>query len=327
LTIFGKALTYSNIYRGLSVKKIGAVLLTIVALLMPSFTQAVEWEISPLPQELSKYYQRYKSMADVVYDIVATPEVEFSFYKRAILHDIGLLDSETSQIAKEYLMRNVIQPLTERKSVTLQDGRVVAFEELDRLALAQLIYYFCRDQILFFGEESEILRQGLSIPGTEEIDVDSTPDVCSALLGVRYPCETLAIQHGVCQDQATILAALLKLCGFEVALGYWPHQGPTLGTSTLYWPGAYHHWVFLKDEGWGIGHWKPGQDALGNPMDGNWILLDCIHSTAHQFNIQGRRVTETLEFGEDPSWTSRTNAAFISCLPCISTMPFCWFIV
>jgi hypothetical protein len=304
-------------------KKIGGVLLTIAALLMPSFTQAVEWEISPLPQELSQYYQEHKSKADVVRGILATPEVEFSFYKRAILHDAGLLDNKTSQIAKEYLMQNVIQPLTERKSVTLQDGSVVAFEELDRLALAQLIYYFCRDQILFFGEESEISMQGLSIPGSEEVAPGSQLDMIAAFMNVRYPCETVAIQHGLCADEAVILATLLKLCGFEVAVGYYPQSMPC-GTFTLYWPGAYHHWVFLKDEGWGIGHWNPTQDALGNPMDGDWILLDCIHSPAH-FPI------ETLEFGEDPlSWTTRTNTTFCSCcfcLPWVNSIPFCWFII
>jgi hypothetical protein len=301
-------------------KRIGVILFAIMALLMPSFAEAAEWEIAPLPPELAKYYQEHKSRTDVMHGVLATPEVEFSFYRKAILHDAGLLDSETSNMAKEYLMQNVIRPLTERKSVTLQDGRVVAFEELDRLALAQLIYYFCRDQILFFGEESEVLTQGLSIPGSEEITPGSPLDMVPAFLDVRYPCETVAIQHGLCADEAVILAALLKLCGFEVAVGYYPQSMPC-GMFTLYWPGAYHHWVFLKDEGWGIGQWKPAQDVLGNPMDGNWILLDCIHSPAH-FPM------ETLEFGSDPlSWTSRTNTTFIPCLPPLSSMPFCWFIV
>jgi len=307
-------------------KRAASLLLIAVLLAIPSTAAAQEngWEIKPLPAELSYYYQEQRAGSfdhSLRHFILGTPEECFYYHEKAILHDIGVENTPTSTIARDYLMENVILPLQERKWVTLQDGSVIWFEELDRLALAQLIYYFSRDHILFYGEE---LEGGEELPPIEDKG-DASISV-KQLLPIRFPCEMLATRQTLC-DQAVLLAALLKLAGYEVALGFFP-QGmpipPQAPKSMLYWPGVYHNYVFLKDEGWGIGHWKLDQDTLGNKMGGDWILLDCIHSPRHF-------PQETLAFGEDPtSWTRlvEDGVRFIPlfCYP-MEHPPFAYFLV
>jgi hypothetical protein len=284
-------------------KRIASLLLIAILLAIPQTAAAQEngWQIKPLPVELSHYYQQQRARGfdhPLRHFILGTPEKCFYYYEKTIRHDIGAENTPTSNMARDYLMENVILPLKERKSVTLQNGSIIGFEELDRLALAQLIYYFSRDHILFFGEELE---------GGEELPpIGDKGDILTSMrqilprISIRFPCEMLAMRHAFC-DKAVLLATLLKLAGYEVALGFFPSTSvpipPQAPKSLLYWPGAYHNYVFLKDEGWGIGHWKLDQDTLGNRMGGDWILLDCIHSPRHF-------PQETLAFGEDPtSWT------------------------
>jgi hypothetical protein len=316
--------------RGRRMKRTVSLLLIAILLAIPSTVAAQEngWEIKPLPPELSHYYQEQRGegfnppLRHIV--ILRTGGECFYYYKKTIFHDIGLEDTPTSKMARDYLMENVILPLKERKSVTLQDGSIIRFEELDRLALAQLIYYFCRDHILFFGEELE---------GGEELPpIGGMGDVLASLepllprIRIRFPCEILAMRHAFC-DKAVLLAALLKLAGYEVALGFIP-QGialpPQEPKSLFYWPGANHNYVFLKDEGWDIGQWKLEQDIVGNKMGGEWILLDCIHSPRHF-------PQETLAFGEDPtSWTSLVQDG-VRFIPLVyyqmKYSPFCYFLL
>jgi hypothetical protein len=306
-------------------KRITSILLSMVFLFAPSLVQASEWNISSLPPELSDYYQTERNAHFLkwgFYELAGRPQDVFSVEKNMILHDIGRGGESTSKMAEEYLLHNVIQPLREKRLLHLQDGKVIRFDDLSRLAQAQLIYYFVRDYILYPHPED---FQGL------ERELKSLPYVGAALAGLpfvfKYPCETIASQHGVCIDQAATLAALLKLCKYDVALGFFAPLGKELDDHLFFL--GYHNYVLLKDEGWGVGKWGLMEDGLGNPMGGKWVILDPIHSPRHapHMEIVGGP-HKALEFGEDPGWTKLIDSRLINLNPCArGANPFWWGVI
>jgi hypothetical protein len=198
-----------------------------------------------------------------------------------VVHDAGGLDTSSSKLCKEYLENVSIKPLKENKSILLQTGETLSFEELDRLAEAKLIYYYVRDHI-YFPHPGE---KGISITSCFGI-----PEI------IKFPGEIVGTQHGICCDQALLLATLLKMEGYEVAVGSAPEQVPSVpgNNTTTVWM-VYHSYVFLKDEGWDIGNLTLNEDIFGNKLDGKWIFLDPIYSPRH---FQDR----SLEFGEFAFW-------------------------
>ena len=247
------------------------------------------------------------------------PEDIFSVEKNMILHDIGEGEESTSKLAKKYLLDNVIQPLRERKSFRLQDGKVIQFDELSRLAQAQLIYYFVRDYILYpHLEEFKGLERTLKSLPYVGIALRSLPFV------LKYPCETVSSRHGLCNDQAMLLAALLSLCGYDVALGFFIPLGRELDGRLVFL--GYHNYVLLKDEGWGVGRWELSEDGSGNAMGEKWIILDPIHSPRHApYMEMVGGPHKALEFGKDPGWTKFTGSKFVNLNPCGKCAnPFWW---
>jgi hypothetical protein len=305
---------------------ISVFLAAILLLVMPLSARAQEkgWEMKPLPPELSHYYQeqRGENWLSWVFCELGTPQGLFLIFKQMILHDIGVENTPTSNMARDYLMENAILPLKERKSITLQGGSVIKFEELDRLALAQLIYYFCRDHILFPHPE-EYSGMGHILASLPFVG----PLYMALPYIIKYPCEAVSTEHGECGDQAPALAALLKLEGYDVALGFFPSMGRRLNGFMPFF--GYHHYVLLRDEGWGIGKWHPKEDMFGNPMPGDWIVLDPICSPRHApYMKMVGEPHKALKFGEQDGWTKLVDLNFVNLSPCaFCADPFRWGVI
>jgi hypothetical protein len=303
-------------------------LIALLILEAPLLTSAkqYDWPKPPTLEELSEGHPEYRDLLDyyksqkkgilrTATSYLGGPGDIFPQERNIILHDIGSKDNPTSKTAKQYLLEYVIQPLREKKEVGVQDERMVlSFEELDRLSQAQLLYYYVRDHI-FFPEEA---KGGLSrIPLIGRIPV-------SAVTGAAaYPCEVISRQEGECMGKTMTLAALLKLCGYDVALGFFPSFvlrggiGPIPGGTIIY-----HNYVFLRDEGWGIGGWELEKDFRGKEMGGDWILLDTICSPEHipHMEMVGGE-PRVLEFGDNPVWAEH----LLNDSSTWGTDKFCWF--
>jgi hypothetical protein len=297
-------------------KRVVYILLIFLMMQIPSLALAQEYswlKPPPLPQELSDYYQQQKKGLRFEISVErGGPKKIFPWEEEMILHDTGFKDEKTSKMAKEYLLQNAIKPLMERKSVELQDGSVVEFEQLNRLAQAELLYYYVRDHILFPHPKKSFFS---SIPILGRISLRGS--------FAPHPCEAVAKQEGDCMGKAMALASLLKICGYDVALGYFPAFVIDIGvgpTPTLF----YHNYVFLKDEGWGIGKWKLEKDMWGNEMEGDWIILDSICSPRHVPHMEmvgGEH--KVLKFGDEPVWVQAENLHNEP--SCWGTDKFCWF--
>ena len=165
------------------------------------------------------------------------------------IHDSGGLETDSSAFSKDYLKDTVINPLKNNKSVLLQDGEILSFEELDRLALSKLIYYHVRDHVYFpHINTTDIAGSTLSMMGLPEI--------------IKFPSEVIEGQHGACADQTLLLATLLKMEDYEVAICSGPSMAIPIDENNFVWF-AYHNFVYLKDEGWGIGTQTFSQDIFG----------------------------------------------------------------
>jgi hypothetical protein len=208
-----------------------------------------------------------------------------------VLHDIGSfkfhklcpreMDCGTCHdCAYDYLANEIIQPLYEAKSIRIQgpdglfeSGETLQFDELTRLAKTKLLFYYVRDYVDF-------------------------PKNIALIAGViqtfKAPSETFFDKKGVCISQAMALAALLKMEGFDVAIGFMPSIGiPFMPVGLIT-----HAYVFVKDEGWGIGEWKLVEDMFGNPMQGEWILLDPVWSPKNGGSANAQ------DYGENPTWVN-----------------------
>lgn len=286
----------------------------------------------PLPTELSDYYWAVRAknlLAWGLYLMMPLPSVdhreafvpagEMAILRDIIKHDAGEMGTKTSDIAAQYLRETVIDPIKETRSVELQTGQWVSFEgQPTDLETAKLLYYYVRDSILYphLNETTSLERYVQQFPWGAPLAKyykwqRSNPRASrfSEILRVfpymtRYPTEAAATREGTCAGKSFLLAALLKMEGFDVALGTYPMN--VLITQTdpsllLHLPGSYHVYVLLRDPGWGIGHWEIEQDDWGQPMGGKWIILDPTRSPRHlpEINMPGEKV---LEFGDDPAW-------------------------
>ncbi|BDC36275.1 MAG: hypothetical protein EF806_02045 [Candidatus Methanoliparum thermophilum] len=276
---------------------------------------------NPLPKELNDYYwdlrEENNSWISSVYCgcppidnlgyviknfAIFSPYKEFEWLKFAIYHDSGSYNTETSKMAQQYLMHNVIDPILKYKALKLEDGSILTYEDiidkhkdknldkesLDRLVTAEMLYYYCRDYIYFPnpGENPEDQMAAMALPHV-----------------LASPCETISMQKGICWNQGIALATLYKMMGYDVALYLMP-------ASPLppYPIGGYHAVVLLKDEGWGIGTMQLEEDYLGNDISGTYIQLDPMYDLSYIMNgspevIESRKETIGelgLEFG-DPS--------------------------
>lgn len=273
----------------------------------------------PLPPELEENYQKFRE--------VAMPELE-SFMdmrsysleditllmKEMSYHDAGILNATNSEmenrygidatnstkVAAEYLKREVIDPLKTTRSVTLETGEVIAFEDLSEAALLELLFYQVRDNIKMAGPEDvpESERWQANIPGLKNF-------VVSEEKIVQFPCETVFLgRGGICYDKALLLGTLLKMEGYDVAYGYYASWVLNIGPfGSIRMPG-YHSYVIVKDEGWGIGDWviEGARDMNGKEMDGKWIVLDPLYSPSFAPKMQMIGEHKPVKFAETPPW-------------------------
>jgi hypothetical protein len=279
----------------------------------------------PLPEELTNYYDsfRAKYYIDFLNMSGFGENLEEDRMKLGILmnymavHDAGGLDISSSKLAKEYLKNVSIKPLMENKSVLLQTGEILSFENFEelnrseaRLVEAKLIYYYARDHIYFPhpAEEEKGVKKVMGGIPLLNLLITAVPNV------INFPCESVETQHGGCLDQSLLLATLLKMEGYEVALGSMASIGVPLseeneGNESMVWF-SYHSYVYLKDEGWGIGNWTLNEDIFGNKMDGKWILLDAICSPRHFGRMQMVGKGRVLEFGDTPNWIAYKDVTY-----------------
>lgn len=296
-----------------------AIVVIVALLTMPAFGCVAQPNAHLLSNELEDYYRQTRDGQLPVwlfYDLFGMPTVkhpdmaplpvgQFEIMRQMVLHDTGKVGTETSQMASEYLIETVITPLQEEWSVKLQDNKTGVLGPIYRppegdpedLAMAKLTYYYVRDNVLFIHPEDKqgTMKSLMEIP------------VFGLLVGVlpevsRFPVETVTSGYGTCFDKSMLLATLLELEGYDVALGYYSAMAVPIGSLMFYWPGFYHTYVLLRDPGWGIGHWEIEEDMFGNPMPGKWIVLDPINSPRHVPRMEMIGGGKVLEFGDDPVW-------------------------
>ena len=125
-----------------------ASLIALLILEAPLLTSArqYDWPKPPTLEKLSGGHPEYRDLLDYYKSqkkgILRTATSclggagdIFPQERNIILHDIGGENSPTSNVARQYLLEYVIQPLREKKEVRVQDERMVlSFEELDRLS-------------------------------------------------------------------------------------------------------------------------------------------------------------------------------------------------
>ncbi len=214
-----------------------------------------------------------------------------------VLHDSGNLNIHSSYESEEFLRDRVLNKI-KTEGVELQNGEILRYENPSRLELAKLIYYYVRDEIYYpqADERTGIDRKISSIPfiGLAYL---MHPEV------IKFPSEVFITEHGTCFDQSTLLAALYKIEGYDVAIGFFTPFSVEVGGKNAYF--SYHTCVFLKDEGWGVGRCK--LDGL----DGDWILLDPINSPRHAPHMQMIGGGRVLEFGDYPNWVRYVKTEFI----------------
>jgi hypothetical protein len=309
-------------------------------------------EAPKAPQELLDYYWkvRLRNLDDIVASILPdTPLfgdnflIRYAQYAEELIdHDIGKR-GEYSEMALTYLYDDVLVPIA--KAVDVDP----ASQDLeDRLTLAKAIYYWVRDGIKFtsYGDISKVLKAipltplGLLYPFDSRISLNlsrlaereiEVADAIPIPFLMKTPVETASYGHATCQGQTLLLAALLKLTGFDVSIGfislqilYSTHPGlirlldlilPVKVADIFNIPGLGHMYVMLKDPGWSVGRWEVGEefqiveeggrivegymppsDIRGRDIDGKWILLDPTYSDSNT-NF------EKLPFdGNFPTW-------------------------
>jgi len=264
---------------------------------------------APLPKELEDYYWSLRTenrywLTSLLVGISLNPRIimryglfspydEFQWLKFAIEHDAGLLNTTTSDMAADYLRENVIDPIMKYKAVKMQNGHVVTEEEIkakyanmnlseeqmDRLVLAELLFIYVRDYVYFPPGKA---------PGNDrytEYAAGSRLPVMAAMglpYVLEFPTEAVSTQQAICWQQATALATLYKMTGYDFAL-YLVPAAPCnpiglLMCSPPYPLGGYHGIVMLKDE-WGLDapHMNLEKDSMGNPLGGEYLMLDPMY--------------------------------------------------
>lgn len=285
-------------------------LLLCAPMLLPVNAQEFVPAPGPLPQELRDYYWSLRTennywATSILMGISMSPSIilkyglfspydEFQWLKFAIDHDAGLLNTTTSEMAADYLRENVIDPVMKYKAVRMQNGHVVTADEIkakyanmnlteekmDRLVLAELLFLYVRDYVYFPPGKA---------PGNDrytEYAAGSRLPMMAAMglpYVLEFPTEAVSTQQAICWQQATALATLYKMTGYDFAL-YLVPAAPCNPIACLWimqppYPlGGYHGIVMLKDE-WGLKapHMTLEKDSMGNPLGGEYLMLDPMY--------------------------------------------------
>ena len=253
--------------------------------------------IRTVPKVLSWLSTFLLALPPADYPVFYTPAKQYKLMNEMINHD---LEGD----ARQFLIDEVINPLKETKKIELQDGRIVDFsgnEKLTDRQIAELLYYYVRDHVYFpHVDEAPTIVKAFGV-------IPLMGGFIARLYAIfprieTFPCETVELGYGECMGKTMLLATLLKIEGFDVALGYFPMMAAPAGNVMLYWPGLFHSYVLLRDPGWGIGRQYFVHDIFGNPMDGNWIVLDSIYSPRHVPYTRLLGPHRVTDFGENPGW-------------------------
>ena len=289
-------------------------LLLCAPMLLPVNAQEFVPAPAPLPQELRDYYWSLRTennywATSLLAGISLSPSIimkyglfspydEFQWLKFAIDHDAGLLDTETSEMAADYLRENVIDPIMKYKAVKMQNGHIVTEDEIkakyanmnlteekmDRLVLAELLFLYVRDYVYFPPGKAPDNDRYAEYAAGSRLPVMAAMGLPYVL---EFPTEAVSTQQAICWQQATALATLYKMTGYDFAL-YLVPAAPFNPLTLIpccwllgmfpYPLGAYHGVVMLKDE-WGLDapHMTLEKDSMGNPLGGEYLMLDPMY--------------------------------------------------
>jgi len=299
-------------------------------------------EAARAPQELLDYYWevRFRTFNILPSFIPDTPLLGnnlliryINYAEDLVNHDVGG-GGKCSEEARDYLYHEALIPIAQAVEVDLNSEN-----DEDRLILAKAIYYWVKDGIEFTSFEGSrrivkavlLILPGLLYPFDSRIpwnlswlasrDIE-VGDMIPVPFLMKSPVETASYGHSTCQGQTLLLAALLKLAGFKVSMGFISLQllysmaSGLMGIVDALWPfGTFaefleismfqHMYVMLKDPGWEVGNWvasdhfeivrddkgniikgyMPPRDVRGEPIDGTWILLDPTYSASNKKHV------------------------------------------
>ncbi len=356
--------------------------LVIIAQIALVQAQQVVPQPGPLPRELEEYYWDLRiannywctsvmcgcpPTNNLGYILrsrsIFSPYKEFEWLKFSINHDAGKFDTPSSQLAKKYLMDNVINPILRYKAIQLQTGDVITAEDLevkyarlnldreklDRLVIAELLFLYVREYVYFPPVDIENKRY-------EESYVYASP-YCNNLANsmsmggagggkqmllamggfphvIPFPAEEISMQLGICWQQTTALAALYEIMDYDLAM-YLVPAAPCCSPMQCFMghpAGEYHAILLLRDEGWGIATFQPGKDALGNRLDGEYLMLDPMYdwtrASSQQLAMMQMQMSGTPQGGDldalpgvygflEPSPYTSTMMPLMICMDCI----------
>jgi len=287
---------------------------------------------APLPEELRDYYWSLRTennywATSLLAGISLSPSIilkyglfspydEFQWLKFAIEHDAGLLGTKTSKMAAGYLRENVLDPIMEHKAITMMNGHIVTEDEIkakysnlnlseekmDRLVLAELLFLYVREYVYFPPGKAPDNNRYTEYAAGSRLPVMAAMGLPYVL---EFPTEAVSTQQAICWQQATALATLYKMTGYDFALYLVPAApfNPLVCmwiVSPPYPLGAYHGIVMLKDE-WGLDapHMTLEKDSMGNPLGGEYLMLDpmydYIRATTQFGGLTANTNVETLE--------------------------------
>jgi len=297
----------------------GIALLFCLPVVLPANAQEAVPAPGPLPEELEDYYWSLREennywLTSIMIGISLNPSIilhyglfspydEFQWLKFAIEHDAGLLGTETSKMAAEYLEENVIEPIKKYKAVKMMNGHIVtedeikskytylnlSEEEMDRLVLAELLFLYVREYVYFPQDPAIAQNNERYIESIKRSPLPDNPQLISfyAAMGLpqvlSFPAETISMQQGICWQQTIALAVLYKMTGYDFALYLVPAApfNPLVCLWVLQPPwilGGYHGIVLLKDE-WGLEapHMSLEKDSMGNELGGEYLMVDPMY--------------------------------------------------
>jgi hypothetical protein len=180
-------------------------------------------------------------------------------------------------------------------------------EKMDRLVLAELLFLYVREYVYFPPGKAPGNDRYAEYAERSRLPVMANMGLPYVL---EFPTEAVSTQQAICWQQATALATLYKMTGYDFAL-YLVPAAPFNPLSCilpipfcLLFPmwvlGGYHGIVLLKDE-WGLDapHMTLEQDSMGNPLGGEYLMLDpmydYIRATTQFGGLTANSNVETLE--------------------------------
>ena len=187
-------------------------------------------ELLTMPSGLDEHYEEIRRKI-YLNGYHFSKEGELSFYALAVLHDVGEIN--WSPLYEEFYRIHGVHCSYLSRSFLFNLVNYITNGSRG-IEGVRLLYEWVRDNVRYEPEEANY---------------------------PRFPVETLVYRVGDCEDQAMALAALLKVAGYDVAIG--------LITDDV--RGFYHVFTFVRLDGYLRGTWRIGRyESLGYV----WKMLD-----------------------------------------------------